>query len=595
MSSVLSISVSQELKRRSSKQPEWIGVRPDGAPCHLNDDIWYLSDLLAGASRSSLTINWAYKANEYPSKKQFRYWSEIAKLTSALCMDSDKTILGRTSSLSNYAREIRALCFWLSAERGCSGLNVVTRNDIAAYEESIAESQLKISTCVSKLQTIRLFWIFRDELGGGLKFVPYMRPGSLNGTAKRIGCSDGHTSTFKPESLFKLLDTALRIVAQSDGLIGDLNIYLNLKDNSEGNLARVFVKHTGYSANVFLSRLRIAYGAALVVLFTLLGDRKHQVAALTLSDTQALLDGELEELIGTVRKGSPTVAGHQTRNAACPEVRKALSLIVALTFETRKLYSGDRLLISLPVAPGSNFKCGIELGSRRIYSLLDNFSKEAGSTEKVLPHMFRRAFSMIWTWRFEIGDLYWLSQLLNHSRPEYAKRYTEDEDVLEFLPEIQQGYAVDILQKAIVGSDRIVGGASKSMRRYSRLLLSKVTVINAEVVGDFARSLINSHGYTLMAFADGYCFSSERRGARAKCSLDGCWPNYANRSELTCTDCSNFGVRSQNKEVWVERKKNHQIVYDSSDCEIVCRAAEEGVNNAAKVIRWIDEGLETNE
>ncbi|ASJ72127.1 site-specific integrase [Granulosicoccus antarcticus] len=595
-----SIDVVAGLRKLSNfRRPEWLGTGPDGRQCELVDDVWYLSDHLPGYDKSSMNVSWKRPENTVLRSRRTLYWTDYAKIVAYYSMESDKTRTSRTTSLSRLVRVVLALCFYLQNERRKENISSVKPADVNAYEDSLQVRDISVSHAECCLGVFKNFYLFKAEIGEGLSFCPYVRPGSLRTAAKRVGRANGHTLTLEPDEFFAILESALRVVNNSDDIVNTLDTYLNIRDrclqvgrkSSLTKISREFRNATGGSSRELFDKVRLAYGAAIVVVFALLGDRKHQVSSLKRTDVNALLGDSCQDLSGTVRKTSPSIVGTPTSTAIDPQVEKALQLILSLTLKTREDYNGDLLLIVLPVQRTANKNPSIELPGTSMYRLLDLVAKNAQIDVTLRPHMFRRAFSMLWTWRFEIGDMYWLSQLLNHSNPIYTRRYTEDEDVWKFFPEQQQKLAYSVMERALTGRDLMVGGVSKSLRRYRRLIQSNVSVVAPELVQGIVEELIERHEYRIVPQADGYCIMSKKRGARARCSTDGLGPNYARRDDIYCVECANFGVRPSNRKHWQVRLDAHVAVFDAATIPILREASKAAIERAETVLGWIDEAV----
>lgn len=250
-----------------------------------------------------------------------------------------------------------------------------------------------------------------------------------------------------------------------------------------------------------------------------------------------------------------------------------MSVVLMLTQATREEYEGELLFIRLPVQQCANQNAQVELKTNRIYRILDFISVECGYRRKLRPHMFRRAFSMIWAWRFEVGDLQLFSKMLYHNSEVFTRFYTEDDDVWDFLPEAQQELAFDVMEKAKLGEKRLFGGFGKTLRRYSRVLLSSISLLSPDRVHHYLSNLFAKHEYKLVSHADGYCTISPARARYARCSTDGVNPNYANRDEEHCGCCTNFGVNESRQSYWQNRLKAHTMVFETTDISSLREAA----------------------
>ena len=563
--------------------------KPDWLLTTYESTVWHLRIDSKGYDNSYFTISWEYSFVKEISDRS-PYWISVAKLATYHCMESNKVKCNKTTTLANYAREIRSICFWLCSERKCLNLAAVSKNDVEAFEKHIVGLYVTKSTVATKLQCLKSLWIIRDELGGGLSFNPYLKHNSMSKKAKKIGKVGGHTPTILPDELFSMINFALEKLNDSKELIDLYSIY-----HSEKLLAspkrgtREFKRKTGLQARELKRKIRVLYGAAIVIKLIFTGERKHELAYTKYSDVIELLSGEAEEVRGTVTKTAKTYGGKTTARPVIKELLQALQVIVELTALTRTDYAGDSLLLKLPLKKGDIEAYGPEVSTIVLYTILDNFAAEAfnGKIKKLRPHMFRRAFSMIWTWRFEVGDLYHLSKLLHHNTEVFTKAYTEDEDVFEFLPEAQQALMYDLLEGALLGKRPIHGGVGKLMRRYGRVLQSQVTVVTPESAHRFVDSFVERHDYKIVSQADGFCLIEKSREKYAKCSTGEKKPNYGNRSDKMCLKCVNFGVTETRKSLWEKRKIAHEAVFNSTDIEILQQASLEGIERAETVIRWV--------
>ncbi|HCS28015.1 MAG TPA: hypothetical protein DIW43_11215, partial [Spongiibacteraceae bacterium] len=329
-----------------------------------------------------------------------------------------------------------------------------------------------------------------------------------------------------------------------------------------------------------------------VIIFVLLGERRHELHNTDVSDVASVLNEEAEELIGLVDKTALTSSGRKTSRPMTAELSLAFEVIGLLTKPLRESegYDGGVFFLRPPIPYSANKNPSIFLSATTINTLLDKFLVHTNSELKRLrPHMFRRAFSMMWAWRFEVGELYHLSKMLYHNGSEYIRAYTEDEDVFKFLTEAQRELMARVMEDAILGDRSLHGGAGRSMRRYGRILQSKVSVVTPGAAREFVETLIDRHDYTLVPQVDGMCMMSRGRERFAKCSTDGRGPDYANRNDAHCTSCVGFGVSSSRKNVWEGRRSAHEKVLQNSDNPLVQKAARESMERAEVVLRWVGE------
>ncbi|WP_299977076.1 tyrosine-type recombinase/integrase [uncultured Pseudoteredinibacter sp.] len=565
-------------------QPKWLLSA-------LEDDVWRLEPQVEGISLSQYTVNWSHSAADSDLLGRHLYWIDKAKQISYHYMESDATECSRTTSLGVAAREILSLFMWFAYERNCCTLESVTLADVRAYEEYLLTLNLSQSSVSTKLIVLRLPWVLASEISGGFSFDPYMKSGSMGKAVKRIGGTGGHTPTIKPRDLFVLVDEALRATGDTAAFFSKLDIYLDLLKTHNRYVARAYKKEVGESSKQLFEEARYIYGASIFLILLLLGERKHELAATRLDDVDALLSSGEGELVGRVRKTARTVAGKETRRSVVPELVTALRVVKRLTAFKRQSYDGELFFIRHPFQHSAGGVPALELPTVVIYGLLDTFVQRSNTeVDRLRPHMLRRAFSMMWAWRFEVGDLHHLSKMLYHNNETFTKAYTEDENVFSFLTEEMKRYMYEAMEETLVGTKVMGGGFGRAMRRYKRVLQSVANVITPDSAHAFVKGLIERHNYRIIPQIDGVCVMSDTRGKYAKCSTDGMNPDYVNRDDSHCVVCTNFGVPSNRREVWERRLKMHRVVSESTDIPALQQASQDSIDRAETVLKWVGRG-----
>lgn len=555
------------------------------------NDKWKLKNMVPGASASYYTVSWLPMVDELSpvSSVKWERWKNYVKRLAYFIIESDKTNVNKTSSLALYCREIRALAEWLCFSCRLNGVEDITKQHIYAYEDRLSGFGLTVNSVEMKLSIFTYMYLLRDEIGAGLNFSPYIA--GVRGIAKRIGRKGSHTKTIFPKEFLGLIEYSIQNVAHSEKTLYLLDRYLYYNKNmKEARLSRLFKSNHGIETLEFKQQVRVLYASAIVIVLSLTAMRKHEASSITYEDALNSMDSE-GYLTGKVHKTAGTETGRKTSRPVPQEVIDAVSVIVALTKERRSISKNkSTLLLKLPFNYGT--KEGDEadecINTSTLYSLFNTLSKRAGFEWKLRPHMLRRAFSMMWAWRFEIGDLEYLSNLLFHNNYLYTLSYVEDEDVLEFLDDEVRQYTYDYFENIFLGNVSIAGGISSTISKYKRIFRSRFNVVTPERVAFFVDNIIDRHGYRVIPNADGFCFISSGRGARAKCSTDGRTENYSNRSEVTCTKCPNFGVDKSRKEYWKRRLDSHAKVLSYYQSGMMYDAAKVGMKSAENLIRLID-------
>lgn len=145
---------------------------------------------------------------------------------------------------------------------------------------------------------------------------------------------------------------------------------------------------------------------------------------------------DLDILVGLEMKTAGTITGKKTERAVIQEVKDALNVILELTKYTKEKSRLETILLKLPFSHSVNGtgEKSFYLTTNGLYMVLRYFVNSAKFNRVDLrPHMFRRAYAMLWTWRYEIGDLEELRLMLKHNSLNFTQKYTDDENVWEFM------------------------------------------------------------------------------------------------------------------------------------------------------------------
>lgn len=555
-----------------------------------SEDIWYFK-ADNHSTLSSFTVNWTSEIvkNEEPDLGRWAHWREYAQRLVEAMMESDLTNVTKPITLAVYAREVRSICLWFCFTNRLHHITDVTKEHVTLYEERIRESQCTVNHALTKLHILNLMWKLKEEVGSGLEFMPYHH-GKLKPKAKRIGVPGKRTKTIPPNAFFGLLDKVLQEVEGADQWIRKLDRYLEIKAQHGSNSSYYYQQEESESSAVLFKRIRVLYASAIVAILSLTAMRKHEATVLKYSDAISALDkGTLE---GTEHKTSHTETGKHTQRPLPKEGEKALRVIVELTKHTRSaVEDSERLLLRLPFqhSVSSKKNASYHLNTRVLYNLFNELSEYVSLDYSLRPHMFRRAFAMIWTWRFEIGDLDYLSRFLYHNSQLFTEIYVDDPDVYDFLPEEMQRYTARVFEQAFLGNNEMKGGIENVISKYRRLIRQKVNVLDPETVSIFVAKMMEKFNYRVIPNADGYCFMSNARGSRAKCSTDGVNPDYANRNEKHCSGCPNFGIDTSRVGYWERRRDAHQAVLNNSEDKLMMDASHKGVQRAERIISMFKE------
>jgi hypothetical protein len=319
----------------------------------------------------------------------------------------------------------------------------------------------------------------------------------------------------------------------------------------------------------------------------LIAERKHEAALRESSDIAKLLDQELDIVYGLEKKTSGALAGKKTEVAVISEVTDAFRVIMRITKYKREESGALQVLLKTPL--GHSVKKGSKksyyLHTASIYQLFKCFTKSIGLNIKLRPHMLRRAYSMLWTWRYEIGDLSELSLMLKHNNTVFTKKYTDDENIWHFMPEAEQVMAFDILNRSFQEKITVTGGVSKTLERYGRLIQAKSRILDPEEIAGFIDNMVKQDELKIVSHANGYCLITLKSKGESKCLDEKGELSDAKREDKRCIGCPNFGIDDSRREYWEKRIDLHQKVVNQSQNKALIDSSMYFIEQAKKHIK----------
>ncbi|WP_218948554.1 site-specific integrase [Acinetobacter sp. YH12126] len=558
------------------------------------DDVWELRPHIITDDKAKYTITWdLYGLENYSGVfHRWNYWKNAAKELGYWIMEAPESKCNTTSTLAGICRNIRQFYEWLCFERHCFDLAAVKNEDIVSFCEHISLMRLKESTVLSKLIVISYAYSLRRYLKESLSFDPFKTKKTYL-LAKAYSTQNEHTPTLYPKEIFSLLNHAIKLVKESEETLILLRKYMQIHADStiyHRSMYLKFYKQTGFKSSELQSKVRALYGAAVTIIFILLAERKHELSLTKETDVLKLLNNEIDILIGLEKKTAKTKTGKRTERAVIQEVKDAMLVILELTSYNRIKSKNETILLKLPFSHSDNGKGNktFYLTTNGLYVILEQFAKSAKFERiKLRPHMFRRAYAMLWTWRFEIGDLEELSLMLKHNSTTFTKKYTDDENIWEFMGQTEQDLAFDLLNRVFQGKVILSGKISDTLERYSRLIQAKSNFLDSQSIADFVDEFIQSNNMRIVAHSDGYCFIQKNGLDLALCRTDGIGLDPLKRTDSLCLQCPNFTIDNSRKEHWQNRIKLHQEVIDGSKNEKLIEHSTIFINQAEKMLSSI--------
>ena len=538
---------------------------------NYEDDVWKLKPHIHSDDNSRYTVNWnIFDINEYIGVfNRWDYWKSAAKELAYWIMNAPTNKCKTTSSLANFCRSIREIYEWLCFERKCFSLSEVKQEDITSFIEHVAAKKLTESTVLNKLIVISYVYSHRKYLSESFTFNPF-KSKKITALAKAYSIENGYTPTLYPQEIFGLLNHALKLVKESKLTLQLFDKYMKIhSDTSMAHRSMYlrFFKLTGVKSSDLQRQVRALYGAAITIILILLAERKHELSLTKEEDVIDLLNKDLDILVGLEMKTAGTITGKKTERAVIQEVKDALKVILELTKYTKEKSGLETILLKLPFSHSVNGtgEKSFYLTTNGLYMVLRYFANSAKFNRVDLrPHMFRRAYAMLWTWRYEIGDLEELRLMLKHNSLNFTQKYTDDENVWEFMGKNEQDLAFDLLNRAFQRKIVVAGKMSETLERYSRIIQAKSTLLDAVTIADHIDDIIINTGLRVVAHADGFCFINHTSLENALCRTEGIGLDPVKRKDSICMNCPNFATDNSRKPYWEKRIKLHQEFVESS-------------------------------
>lgn len=561
---------------------------------NYEDDVWKLKPHIHSDDNSRYTVNWnIFDINEYIGVfNRWDYWKSAAKELAYWIMNAPTNKCKTTSSLANFCRSIREIYEWLCFERKCFSLSEVKQEDITSFIEHVAAKKLTESTVLNKLIVISYVYSHRKYLSESFTFNPF-KSKKITALAKAYSIENGHTPTLYPQEIFGLLNHALKLVKESKLTLQLFDKYMKIhSDTSMAHRSMYlrFFKLTGVKSSDLQRQVRALYGAAITIILILLAERKHELSLTKEEDVIDLLNKDLDILVGLEMKTAGTITGKKTERAVIQEVKDALNVILELTKYTKEKSGLETILLKLPFSHSVNGtgEKSFYLTTNGLYMVLRYFANSAKFNRVDLrPHMFRRAYAMLWTWRYEIGDLEELRLMLKHNSLNFTQKYTDDENVWEFMGKNEQDLAFDLLNRAFQRKIVVAGKMSETLERYSRIIQAKSTLLDAVTIADHIDDIIINTGLRVVAHADGFCFINHTSLENALCRTEGIGLDPVKRKDTICMKCPNFATDNSRKSYWEKRIKLHQEVVESSKNEQLIEGSKQFIKKAEKILKDI--------
>ncbi|MDI9662793.1 site-specific integrase [Acinetobacter baumannii] len=561
---------------------------------NYEDDVWKLKPHIHSDDNSKYTVNWnIFDTNQYIGIfNRWDYWKSAAKELAYWIMNAPTNKCKTTTSLANFSRSIRELYEWLCFERKCFSLSEVKQEDITSFIEYIASKNLTEGTVLNKLIVISHAYTHREYLSESFTFSPF-KSKKVTALAKAYSIENGHTLTLYPQEIFGLLNHALKLVKESKNILHLFDKYMEMhSDNSVAHtsLNVRFHKLMGVKTSEVQMQVRALYGAAITIILILLAERKHELSLTREDDVINMLNNDLDILVGLEMKTAKTITGKKTERAVIQEVKDALNVILELTKYTRVKSGLETILLKLPFGHSANGqgKKSFYLTTNGLYVVLRYFADSAKFNRvEIRPHMFRRAYSMLWTWRYEIGDLEELRLMLKHNSLNFTQKYTDDEEVWEFMGKNEQDLAFDLLNRAFQKKIVVAGKMGKTLERYSRIIQAKSTLLDVMSIADHIDEIIIDTGLRVVAHADGFCFINHTSLQNALCRTEGIGLDPVKRKDSICMNCPNFATDNSRKPYWEKRIELHQEVVELSKNVQLVESSKKFLKKAEKILETI--------
>lgn len=452
-------------------------------------------------------------------------------------------------------------------------------------------------TLYQKFFPLDMLWQCRKSISSALVFEPF--PAGVWSVAESLGKDNGHTKTMPVNVCFHILAAAVNWVTLGNALLRLMHETSRDPSKAEEACLQFSKRHANELCGVSLSTRKL--GSPYIV--------HPKTACITYLPTAVYIiiaaftarrDIEISKLsAGSVTGNSESgwwlksyIAKTLRRDdfTPCPEIVKAaVCLMEKIGREVRQEHAISLLFVVPGDANNCSYRrCAIDINLfARLVQTPKVMIEEILTDWKFSPHQFRRAFAVLFVWRFEYANIGALSYQLRHFNIDMTLNYVRDAELSSLIGEEYHKLTLEKMRSYANGPEKPCGIFGNVLKKFIQRFRNTISMTDEAGLERKLVEFVEQRKLRLRATPWGYCGASGTPSnlRRAACqsvinpsrgiTLDGV-PDSTGSDEYLCARCHFHVTDSTREDHWVAKQKSmEQAARNAYTSELLRRAQME--------------------
>jgi integrase len=589
-----------------------------------HDPVWILKPTSALEESRPVRLRWSFAllSGRCFTDERYAPLLECSRQLVALirARSLGRGLAQRARTAAGYFQYLRELVRWMD-QTGFACFADLDATALLAFQRWLVErpgvgrAGLAPTTVQKYLHLFTYLYRFRDDLGDGLQFDPFVQ--RSHGEVAGVRDADIRRWPHTPDNVaIALVQGAIDLIAHgAPSILRARQIYTEAMAAASQRGCRIDARtnaatralqqaavdqpegaHPIPTVDDLAHRIDMLYAACFVVISYLVGPRASEILHLQAGCVQHREDEGITVIVGAVFKGQAEYHGRPHKWVAPPPAVQAIGVLEALSAGHRAQTGRSELWLRCSLALGATEwqqVCPGQLqivSTQRMGALLGRFAAWVGLPDhqgrvwRLSTHQGRKTFARFVALR-DRSALFALAQHLGH-----RERAVTDCGYAGSDYRLNQEIDAEILEQSAAAWERMLAAPGLGGRAGTEILAKRPRFRGARLKQDikrYARLLVDA-GLVLGVCDWGFCVYREEHSA---CLGNAVGPNPARREPSTCTHCKNFAVSVQHRAYWMEQVHRHEALLNEPALPIqTLRIARERLEEARSVIRAIDTG-----
>lgn len=614
---------------RSPTQPDRLAQQPKeqrtwflrGSP--WDDPVWILEPTSVLEEDSPVRLNWRFSLPKggYFTDKQHKSLLESSRRL--ICVVRERSLCTglaqRATTTAGHFFRLRELVRWMD-QAGVARFADLDANALLEFGYSLRQRRSRAGrslvpeTVMNYLDLYKYLYRFRDNIGDGLRFDPFLdsRPSEIAGARQ---ANRGHLP-YTPDAIAaQLVQRAIALVVDgADAILQARGVYADAvaAANERGSCAhtsrafaaralrRALISVPGQTQSIgsleelarWIDKL---YAACFVVISYLVGARASEILRLRAGCVQQRGDDRaVTVIVGSIFKVQTEYHGHPHEWVAPPPAARAISVLEALSAGHRAQTGRSDLWLRRCNASRATEWERVASGritvisTRRIRDLIWwfamglNLPRHEGKLWKISTHQGRKTFARFAALR-DSSAFFALAQHFGHRERAITEQGYAGRDY-----QLQREIDSEILEQSVIAWEHMLAAPGLGGRAGTEIMAKRPRFRGARLkdnLKSYARMLVEA-GLTLGVCDWGFCVYREEYSA---CLGNAHGPNPVRREPSTCARCKNFVVSEQHRPYWVEQVTRNEALLNEPALPLqTIRIARERATEARSLLRTID-------